>query len=796
MDTRPASHPPADVLLALGSGKLDDATASAVFSHVEVCPECLKTAGRQSDDSFLDKLRAARGYSGTPAPSKVLSSFPGAGNAAPIPTTSEIPALTILPELRDHPQYEVLRELGRGGMGVVYLAKNKLMDRLEVLKVVNKQLLGDAGAAERFLREIRSAAQLNHPNIVTAYSALQVGDVLLFSMEYIEGQDLAQVVKARGPLPAAHSGSYIVQAARGLQHAFEKGMVHRDVKPQNLILDGKTNIVKILDFGLAKATRTTTGAAAEGLTGLNMLMGTPDYMAPEQARDAANVDIRADIYSLGCTLYCLLAGRAPFAGGSLATKIAAHQFSEPEPVESLRQDLPPGLAGIVRKMMTKDPAQRYQKPEEVVQALTSCFNEKPAPLRKKWLMAAGGAAAALMLMGLIGLSAVGVFRVKTADGILVVEVNEPNAEVFVDGDRMAVSWNEGGTKAEIHVKPGTRKVVVQKDGFSAAGKELTFNDGVREVFTARLVSEERHMAKAGAPPEKSPPPPAPVGTGENPADVTNSIGMKLKLIKPGTFLMGSPKEEQGRKDNEGPQHEVEITKAFYMGVYPVTRGQFAAFAKDADYTTEAEIEGIGYGYNPFKNQFESGKYTWRKLGFKQTDDHPVVEVTWNDATAFCAWLSKKEGKHYELPTEAEWEYACRAGTQTRFWCGDEDASLKGNANIADASFKEKCPGVIWAATWDDGYAFTSPVGSFKANPWGLYDMHGNVWQWCADYYDATYYQNSDKKDPLNSSKSGARVLRGGCWFIPARGCRAAFRDMRELGGLNDRGGFRVALRLD
>jgi sulfatase modifying factor 1 len=410
---------------------------------------------------------------------------------------------------------------------------------------------------------------------------------------------------------------------------------------------------------------------------------------------------------------------------------------------------------------------------------------------------ADGGAAALMLMGLIGVWAVGVFRVKTADGILVVQVNEPNAEVFVDGDRMTVSWNEGGTKAEIHVKPGARKVEVKKDGFSAAGKDLTFKDGDREVFTARLIPEERHMAKAGAPPpEKSPPPPAPVGTGENPADVTNSIGMKLKLIKPGTFLMGSPKEEQGRQDNEGPQHEVEITKAFYMGVYPVTRGQFAAFAKDAGYTTKAEIEGIGYGYNPFKKAFEDGKYSWQKLDFKQTDDHPVVEVTWNDVTAFCAWLSKKEGKKYELPTEAEWEYACRAGTQTRFWCGDTDASLKGNANIADASFKEKYPNGSWAVSWDDGYAFTSPVGSFKANPWGLYDMHGNVLQWCADYYDAKYYENSDKRDPLNSSKSDARVLRGGSWNDRVRRCRAAFRYGTAPGYRFDNDGFRVALRLD
>jgi serine/threonine protein kinase len=488
--------------------------------------------------------------SGNPAPSKVFSTFPGAGNTAPIPTTDERPAMTILPELRDHPQYEVLRELGRGGMGVVYLAKNKLMDRQEVLKVVNKQLLGEAGAAERFLREIRSAAQLNHPNIVTAYSALQVGDALMFSMEYIEGRDLAQVVKVRGPLPATHCGSYVLQAARGLQHAFEKGMVHRDIKPQNLILDGKTNIVKILDFGLAKATTRTADAAAEGLTGLNMMMGTPDYMAPEQARDAANVDIRADIYSLGCTLYFLLAGRAPFVGGSLATKIAAHQLSEPDPVESLRTDLPPGLAEIVRKMMAKDPAKRYQQPEEVVQALTVCFkgkgkqptakappvnvkaakpivvpklnikgdgksiyakktvapiaaplqtmkelpspvvqvkNEKTAWRRNKWLMGAG-AGVAMLLLALVGLWAAGVFKVKTKDGTIVLENLPAGAEILVDGEKVTVTWGADGKKAEIHVRPGTRKIVASRDGVEVIGEEVEIEDGKRRILTARLTT--------------------------------------------------------------------------------------------------------------------------------------------------------------------------------------------------------------------------------------------------------------------------------------------------------------------
>ena len=214
------------------------------------------------------------------------------------------------------PGYEVLGELGRGGMGIVYLARNVLMDRREVLKVVNKELLDKPGVAERFLREIRSAAMLRHNNVVQAYSAIQAGELLLFAMEYVDGEGLDRVVQRQGPLPIPYACHYISQAALGLQHAHEHQMVHRDVKPQNLILSrqGKKHVVKVLDFGLAKAKR--EGEAVTELTGVGAMMGTPTYMAPEQAQDAASADIRADIYSLGCTLYFLLTGAPPFTGKS------------------------------------------------------------------------------------------------------------------------------------------------------------------------------------------------------------------------------------------------------------------------------------------------------------------------------------------------------------------------------------------------------------------------------------------------------------------------------------------------
>jgi serine/threonine protein kinase/TPR repeat protein len=367
MEARPTSHPSAESLRALALGKLDDNTASEVLSHLDVCPDCSKEVTAATNDDFLNRLRQVHTPSGTPAPAKPLAKGVVGTQPGAVPTTLH----NVPPELADYSQYEVLRELGRGGMGVVYLAKNKMMDRLEVLKVVNKALLNQPGAVERFLREIRSAAKLNHPNVVAAYSALQLGDLLAFAMEYVEGEDLHALVKARGPLPVVNACHYVQQAAIGLQHAFEKGMVHRDIKPQNLILarEGKKHIIKVLDFGLAKATREKS--ADTELTGEGQMLGTPDFMAPEQTMDAAKADIRADIYSLGCTLYFLLTAGPPFRGKSLGAVLLAHQSTQAQPLNLVRADVPEELAAAVRKMMAKEPAQRYQTPADVVKALAT-----------------------------------------------------------------------------------------------------------------------------------------------------------------------------------------------------------------------------------------------------------------------------------------------------------------------------------------------------------------------------------------------------------------------------------------
>lgn len=282
-------------LQAFGLGKLDDRSSETVEHHLETCDDCRNLVKALSGDSLVQRLQESRPKEARPESLADLRASRERKAAIVKPTST--PPSTLPLELADNSQYDIVKELGRGGMGVVYLARNRLMDRFEVLKVVKKTLVARPATMARFLQEIKAAAKLSHENVVAAYSALRFGELLAFAMEYVEGQDLARVVRANGKLPVGNACHYIRQTALGLQHAHDKGMIHRDIKPQNLILAraGKKHVVKILDFGLAKLTREKK--VDTGLTGTGKLLGTPDYMAPEQTADAANADIRSDIYS-------------------------------------------------------------------------------------------------------------------------------------------------------------------------------------------------------------------------------------------------------------------------------------------------------------------------------------------------------------------------------------------------------------------------------------------------------------------------------------------------------------------
>jgi serine/threonine protein kinase len=310
--------------------------------------------------------------------------------------------------------YVLLERLGEGGAGLVFKARHRRMNRVVALKLLRKELLADAEVLGRFYREIQIVSQLDYPNVVHAYDAGPAGSTHFLAMEYVEGIDLGRLVKQGGPLPVEQACEYIRQAALGLQHAHERGLVHRDIKPHNLIMDRRTGPIKLADLGLARLSRPANEEATAVLTGgvkgsgtltpeNAVLMGTLDYLAPEQALDFHSADIRADIYSLGCTFYYLLTGQPPFAGGTLAEKLLKHQQAEPPRVEQFRNDVPAAVSTVLRKMLAKRPEERYQAPAEVAAALEAPGRRrKPRPvgLARRWRLPAA-LVAVLLLCGAV-----------------------------------------------------------------------------------------------------------------------------------------------------------------------------------------------------------------------------------------------------------------------------------------------------------------------------------------------------------------------------------------------------------
>jgi serine/threonine-protein kinase len=282
--------------------------------------------------------------------------------------------------------YRLLDQLGEGGMGQVFKARHVPMDRVVALKLIQKDHLSQPEAVKRFFREARAAAHLSHPNIVLAHDAGKAGEAHFLAMEYVEGLDLARLVQQSGPLAVELACEFIRQAALGLQHAFEKGVVHRDIKPANLLVTkAGTNgaaVVKILDFGLARF-ESDTGARTV-LTKLGRVVGTVDYISPEQADNARKADIRSDIYSLGCSLFYLLTGQAPFPGETGVERLSARIVGKPQSLRALRPEVPePVEEEVLGKMLARDPAKRFQTPAEVAAALEAF--SKPGKVKTRVL---------------------------------------------------------------------------------------------------------------------------------------------------------------------------------------------------------------------------------------------------------------------------------------------------------------------------------------------------------------------------------------------------------------------------
>jgi formylglycine-generating enzyme required for sulfatase activity/serine/threonine protein kinase len=1235
--------------------------------------------------------------------------------------------------------YVVLDRIGEGGMGQVYKAEHRTMERVVALKTLPSAATKSELAVQRFHREVKVAARLSHPNIVTAYDAGESQGVHYLVMEHVEGSDLSVLVRTNGTLTVQQALNYILQAARGLEYAHAENVIHRDIKPSNLLLDRK-GTVKVLDMGLARLNQAVgpyDETADETLTGTGQAMGTIDFMPPEQAENTKSADERSDIYSLGCSLYYLLTGRAIFDGDTVVMKLLAHREAEIPLLRAERPNVPEKLDLIYQKMVAKRPDDRYGSMTEVIAELEECaaprpeqFDEtvdlegqrlssplvatqpviasertpadeslpldlpvispvddsrparpKQVKLNRQQIIYGSMVAVVCFLLLFLGV----VFTLKTPEGTLVVTVDEPDAEVLVDDEKVTIK-SPGEESIEIEVMEGKHTLRVRKGGFQTFTEEFAIESGGKETISVELRPVERKVearpkpvatsaggnwalefdgetsyvtisglddatvsassleawvtpkelrgdksnpngkslvlycsgmkiarrnggrweyssAQAGylkstvevvvghpvhlagcwdgeefrfyldgrlqkaqsglaAPPDYAsigaflqgrqshfhglideirissiarytedftpqshfepdehtmslyhfdegsgdvlkdssgnghhgkivgakwvkvdeglrvvdvspdrraaewvlriggrimiafdgkkvlveagdglpredfvvayvglshnalvkdehlhnlrgltalreldlratavgdtglknlgelrglrilsldstrvtdeglrhlramqglryltfvgtaasdaglehlkglrqltalslgspkeagfaslatlphlaalniqpnrtltdrntatlnrfpkltvlvlnhagvddgyieclsqltkirqlvligssitddgfaalkaalpkckietdpdawlrvwralleeegspidqPPPPAiapftPAQAKQHqkawadhlgvPVEFSNSIGMKMVLIPPGEFLMGSSEEEIARTlkeaeetgdlegygeriSSEDPQHKVRINRAFYFAAHELTVGQFTAFVEATGYRTAVEsTDKLGSGRIEIDGELRSAEkpeFSWRNVGIEQTDQHPVSNLTWNDALAFCRLLAEKEGSTYRLPTESEWEYACRAGSTSRWFFGDDETDLRQYA---------------WCASRDGHYS--KPVGQLAANGFGLYDMCGNVWEMCSDFYSPDYYGASPVDDPACLSSTDYPVSRGGAAQWKTWAVRSAYRFSHHRNHVDLHLGFRPVRLID
>jgi eukaryotic-like serine/threonine-protein kinase len=542
------------------------------------------------------------------------------------------------------PGYEIIKQIGCGGMGEVYLARQLSLGRLVAIKIL--AIVPEADTAQmavRFHREAQLMARVHHPNVLSVHDFGIIGSRPYLIMEYIEGGDLRRWMKPGQPLPVDQVRSLVMPVTQALACLHGHGILHRDLKPENILMATEST-PKVSDFGLA-----VLGSDIGTLTRTDQALGTIGYVAPEQ-QYRLKVDERSDQYSMAALMYEMLTGRRPL--GIL------------KPPSDLNPELGSGVDAVLLRALREDPDERYSSVLEFGEAMEKSLanpslRSRLSPIKLLWTI---------------------------------------NAVVAL-GIGAAWFW-------------------------------------AKSVRPANSLSSAGLTARPSQPAQNSP----------GPVRLTNSVGMTLVRIPAGEFLMGSPDSDPVARSDEKPRHLVRISSPFYLGAHEVTVGQFRAFVAATGYRTEAESSGQGgCVYSRKAKYFEwDPKYTWRNPGLpvRQGDDEPVVQVSWNDAMAFCGWLSDLEGRPCRLPTEAEWEHACRAGSTTRWHMGD-DPTMLGR----------------FAWVWDQAESSTHPVGRKEPNAFGLYDMHGNVWEWCLDNYGP--YWDGPVLDPSGAPGGRMRVLRGG-----------------------------------
>ena len=659
-------------------------------------------------------------------------------------------------------KYEILSEIGRGGMGVVYRARHLIWNEEKALKV----LVASGAAAQQGLKGLMAEAlvmrQLQHPHIVRVEDADYTEDDQPFVvMEYVDGESVRQRVDREGPLAADLALQIAAQTCSALSAAHQKGIVHRDIKPQNLLLakgaDG-SETVKVIDFGIAKV-REEAGLGFTGMmTGTTgLFVGTPGYASPEQALGmrGSDLDGRTDLYSLGLVLYEMLTGRLPFAGDTPVAVLVQRLHTLPLPPDQLRPDLniSPDVSKLVMKALEKERENRHRSAEEMERAINAVLSRRAEREREK--------------AETTRLAAVRAERERLARE----EAERKNQEQAARHPPLP-GKDYGGTTRVGDGQKFRRRVLT----YGAAGLAVAL--AAAALFIARYSAEKpvqevaHQVSSAPAPQSESLPPvaarpptdtslpqtgssarlepppkteiaknPAPTPGVEQPqgkpsvpplrAVMNPKDGLRYVWIPPGTFTMGCSAGDSECHNDEKPAHEVTITKGFWLGQTEVRQAAWQRV--------------MGTDPSHFKGA-----------------NLPVDQVRWYEAQAYCQAVGGR------LPTEAEWEYAARAGSvQSRYGDIDRIAWYAGNSGIRTHEVAQKQP-----------------------NAFGLYDVLGNVWEWTADWYGG--YTPGSAVDPAGPVSGQYRALRGGSWFVVPGFARVSVRIRVGPGDRSDVIGLRCA----
>ena len=594
-------------------------------------------------------------------------------------------------------KYEIKERIGVGGMAVVYRAIQKSLNREVALKVIHHNLVHDKEFIARFFREAEVSASLNHPNIVTVFDVGNIGDTHYISMEYLDGKNLAEIIRTSGILTPVETVQYIIQITKALSYLHGRGLIHRDVKSSNIFITKEKRPV-LTDFGIV------SGESFKGVTQVGSIVGTPEYMSPEQAEGKSKLDGRSDLYSLGVIMFECLTRDVPFKDNNPITTIYQKLHNKPKAVSDFNPKVPRWLDRIILALLERDKQNRISSGIELIKSLES----------KKVL-------------------------------------KQPSSVKKI-------------TRKPLKSRPKPPRPENRKRKNTLL-KSLIFIAILLFIFSAFSVIME--FTKPGFARNITQNISEKISNGISKDSNNPEAKMEIEMInvKGGSFQMGS-----GTVGEDALPIHLVVVKDFRISKFEITNQQYCAFLNDISCNQNGIHKGnrlFRLGSVDCKILYQNGRF----VPVQGYENHPMVDVSWYGARAFCKWHGGR------LPTEAEWEYAARGGKQTR------QLIYSGNNNPDN---------VGWYSLNSRG--IIHPVGEKYPNELGIFDMTGNAKEWCNDNYKKYYYKNKVKNNPKGPKNGSFKVVRGGNYSSPLEIMPVSFRMNFSPDDFVRRGiGFRIFL---